>query len=220
MSELMLVNPRRKRRKSKRRMTAKQALYFGGGRKRRRSKRRRVSLLASNPVARRTSRRRRRGSRRVRHLRRNPIRLNPRSFVSGSLMPAGIGAVGALGVDLALGYGSPYLPAMLQSGIGNTIARLAGAIGVGYVVGMVGGKKFGEEAMAGAITVTLYDILKSTVKTSVPGLPLSGYSMGWISPGMQTDGLGVYVGNDNAYSGRMNGMGMYVENESDYIRTA
>lgn len=139
-------------------------------------------------------------------------------------MPAAIGAAGAMGVDLAMNYASPMLPAMLQSGIGASVARVGGAIAVGMIAGKVGGRKFGEEATAGALVVTLYNLLKPIVAAST-GLPLAGYGMGWISPGMQTDGLGVYVGADHSYTGKMHGaslggMGMYVaEQEGDYVHT-
>jgi hypothetical protein len=227
MAELMLVNPRRKRRGAKRRrkMTAKQLLYFGKGRKRRRSRvaaaatprrrhRRRSSVVAAAPHRRRSRRRH------VTRLRRNPLRMGNFSikrFMNDALMPAGVGAVGALGVDLALGYGGHYLPASLQTGLPNTLVRLAGAVGVGYVAGMAAGKKFGEAATAGAITVTLYDLIKGYVKGAMPSLPLSG--MGWVSPGLQVGGgyggMNAYVGADHAYSG----MGAYVgigESESSY----
>jgi hypothetical protein len=225
MAELMLVNPRRRKRKAgkrRRKMTAKQLLYFGKGRRRRRHAsaarpvrrhRRRSSVIAA-PRRRRSHRRRRH----VTRLRRNPIRMggfSVRRFMNDALIPAGVGAVGALGVDVALGYGGAYLPASLQSGLPNTLVRLAGAVGVGWVAGMAAGKKFGEAATAGAITVTLYDLIKGYVKTAMPALPLSG--MGWISPGLQVGygGMGAYVGADHAYSG----MGAYVgvgESESGY----
>lgn len=230
MAELMLVNPRRKRagtKRRRRRMTAKQLMYFGKRRHRRRTatarrtvrRYRRRSPLISAPRRRRRVHRRRS----VMRLRRNPLRMggfSVRRFVNDALIPGGVGAMGALGVDLALGYAGSYLPASLQTGLPNTFVRLAGAVGVGYVAGMAAGKKFGEAATAGAITVTLYDIIKTYVKSAMPSLPLSGYSgMGWISPGLQVGyqpgNLGAYVGADHAYSG----MGAYVgvgESEAGY----
>lgn len=202
MAELLVVNPiRRKRRGGKRRrkMSAKQAMYFGGGRKRR--KRRRVAALSASPAPRRRSRRRR--SRRVTHLRRNPIRLGGFSFngfVNNQLMPAGVGAVGALGLDIALGYINPMLPVSLQSGIARTAVRIAGAVGIGWLAGSVMGKRFGEQAAAGALVVTLYDLFKGFVPSILPGVALSEYDMGWYSPAAlvdyddDDDGMGAYVG--------------------------
>lgn len=219
MSELMLVNPRRKARKAtrrragvRRRMTALQRKYFGPRRARKGThrRRRRVETLAVNPRRRHS---RRRSHRRLTHLRRNPRRLgfgSTRGFINSTLVPAGIGALGALGVDLLVGYAGPKLPASLQSGMALNAVKIAGAVAVGYLAGMISGKKFGEEAMAGAITVTLYDIVKGYAKSAMPTLPLSGAQFGWVSPAPQ---IGMYVGNDNAY----NGMGMYVDGaESEY----
>jgi hypothetical protein len=233
MSELLLVNPKRRKSRGKRRMSALQAQYFGPRAKRRRSKRR-VTRLASNPkrrhkrrsavVAAPVHRRRRSHSRRrVTRLRRNPMRgfggFSVKRFLNDTLIPAGVGAAGALAVDVALGYTAAYIPVSLQTGIMHTGVKLAAAVGIGMVAGASMGKKFGEEAMAGAITVTLYDLLKSQVKSIMPTLPLSGYNMGWVSPGMQIGGLGTYVGSDRAYNGQMSGLGYYVgETDADYYK--
>lgn len=224
MAELMLVNPRRKRRAGRRRkMTAKQLRYFGPRRARRR--RRRAPALLAAPVRRRRSRRvtRRRAVSTVRHrrrrvtrLRRNPSRairfggrsFSIRGFLNNSLIPAGVGAAGALGVDIAMAYVTPMLPASLQTGMLRPVVRIAGAIGVGMAVSAVMGKRHGEEATAGALVVTLYDLLKGYAKANLPMIPLSDYDMGWVSPALQA-GMGAYVGD---------GMGAYVsENEGDYI---
>lgn len=225
MAELMLVNPRRRKRragaKRRRKMTAKQLQYFGP--KRRRHRRRRTTALAINPRRHRRSAvaGRRRRSHHVLNVHRNPRRLSGggrfsvRRFMNDALIPAGIGAVGALGVNIALGYITPSLPVSLQSGIMNTGVKIAGAVAIGMAAGMVAGKRFGEQAMAGAITVTLYDLLKGYAASAMPNLPLSGYHMGWVSPAYQ---VGEYVGADRAYSG-MHGVGMYVgETERDYYR--
>lgn len=234
MSELLLVNPRRKRRRRK--MTAKQLKYFGP---RRKSRRRRRTVAAASPrrrrrsrivaavrhVRRRISRHRRR---RVTRLRRNPIHMggfSGKRFLSDTLIPAGIGATGALGVDIALGYFGSYLPATLQTGLPNVAVKLAAAVGIGMVAGAVAGKKMGEEAMAGAVVVTLYNLVKAQLMSAMPTLPLHGYSMGWVSPSMQVgpgswsgsgvSGVNAYVGSDNAYG--MHGVGVYIgESESDY----
>jgi hypothetical protein len=224
MAELMLVNPKRKRSRRRRPMTAKQLKYFGPRRKRttrrrrtalaatpRRRHRRRSTVLAVNPH------RRRRRSHRVTRLRRNPLRMpggfNTKRFLNDTLIPAGIGAGGALGVDVALGYFGHFLPATLQTGLPNVAVKLAAAVGIGMVAGAVGGKKIGEEAMAGAIVVTLYNVIKQQLMSAMPTLPLHGYNMGWVSPALQVGPMSAYVGADNAYRG----MGMYVgESDSDY----
>ncbi|MDE2019678.1 MAG: hypothetical protein KGJ13_05035 [Patescibacteria group bacterium] len=121
--------------------------------------------------------------------------MNLKSLMNSTLIPAGVGAAGALGLDVALGFASPHLPAFLNNGVMKTVTRVAGAVGIGYVAGAIAGKRFGEEAMAGAITVTLYDLLKGMVKSAVPSLPLSG--TGWVSPAYQ---VGAYVGTDSAFA--------------------
>lgn len=223
MQEMLLVgsNPRRKRRKGrrkgKRRMSALQRRYFGKRRsapvvRRRRRSRRRVAALAAPRVHRRRSHRRSRRMR-VSRVRRNPIRLggfNFGSFMRNNLMPAGIGAIGAIGVDIALAYATPMLPAVLQSGLPRTAVKIAGAVVVGMAAGKVMGRKFGEDVTAGAITVTLYDLIKSYVAQAMPGLPLSEYNMGWASPAPNVGSdLGMYVGTDPIGSA-LPGLGMYV----------
>jgi hypothetical protein len=162
-------------------------------------------------------------------LRRNPMRMpggfSPKRFMSDTLVPAGIGAGGALAVDIALGYFGSYLPASLTTGLPNVAVKLAAAVGIGAIAGAVAGKKMGEEAMAGAVVVTLYSLIKAQLMSAMPTLPLHGYmgGLGWVSPSMQvgpgswsgSGNMGAYVGNDNAYG--MHGVGVYVgETESDY----
>lgn len=225
MSELMLINPRRKRTRRRRKMTAKQLQYFGP--KRRRHRRRRT-VAAARPVRRHRRRsraiiaaphrRRRRSHRRVTRLRRNPMRMggfSTRRFFNDTLIPSAIGAGGALGVDIALGYFGSYLPASLQTGLPNAAVKIAGAVGIGMLAGAVGGKKVGEEAMAGAIIVTLYGIIKSQLMSAMPTLPLHG--VGWVSPALQVGpGMAAYVGADRAY-GMPAGLGAYIsESEETY----
>jgi len=220
VAELMLVNPRRRkarksvhrRTRARRHMTALQRKYFGPRRAKRRTTRRRVETLAVNP--------RRRHKRRLTHLRRNPRRSlgmgSMKSFINSTLVPASVGALGALGTDILIGYVAPKLPASLGSGIALSLVKIAGAVGVGYAAGMFMGRKYGEEAMAGAVTVQLFDIVKTYMQGAMPSLPISGYNMGWVSPAPQ---MGLYVGSDNAYNGITSpGVGMYIgETEGDYV---
>lgn len=214
--QMLVVNPRRKRRRGKKRhMSALQRQFFGGGRKSRR-RRRSVALSTGSKHVRRS---RRRSHRRM-SLGGRGMRLgsfNPKSFINDTLLPAGIGAGGALALDAALTFAAPYIPASLNTGIARTGIKLAGAIGIGMIAGMAMGKRFGEQAAAGAVTVVLYDFLKPYAAQVVPGI--SGYDMGWVSPSMQIGAyvggvdvsrrLGSYVG-DAAYDGRMG------EREEDY----
>lgn len=217
MAEMLLVNPRHKKRrrkggKKKRKMSALQRRYFGKRRSApvRRRKRRSRSVAVAVAAPRRRSHKHRRRVR-VTRARRNPISLggfNFNSFLRNNLMPAGVGAVGAIGVDVALSYVTPMLPAMLQTGLPRTAVRLAGAVIVGMAAGKVMGRKFGEEVTAGAITVTMYDLIKGYVASALPSLPLSEYNMGWASPAPQI-GVGEYVGADSI-GPLLPGLGEYV----------
>lgn len=195
MAELMLINPRKRRRKRK--MSAKQMMYFGKKRRRRRpvAKRRRyranpVGLSMANP-RRRTHRKR---------YRRNPVSFRPMTFVNQTLMPSAIGAAGALGLDFLMGF--IPLPMMLQGPAIRPFVRIAGAVGIGVLAGMITNRRMGEQVGAGALTVVLYDTLKGFAKTSFPALNLGDLEnqdypmMEYISPAPQVEDLSAYVGTD------------------------
>lgn len=109
--------------------------------------------------------------RRRRHRVSNPFNLKG---LTGSLMPALIGAGGAIGTDIAMAYAAPYLPAAVQSGWLNILARAAVAVGVGYAAGMATNKQTGKEVAAGGLVVVAYSALKQalapTLGKSVKGL--------------------------------------------------
>ena len=211
MATIALVNPKRRRRRSSRRrkMTAKQLQYFGKRRSRRSSRRR--SVAAASP-----RRRRRRASvgRRVRRHARRFARhtgggvslrgMNFNSFLKGTLIPSAVGAAGALGVDLMLGYATPYLPTMLTSGPVVPLTKIAAAVGLGVLAqGVTKDRNIGEHVMAGAITVVAYQWIRDMAKAQFPTLPLSEYvsGMGYAGPALafpgpdtQAQRMGVYVG--------------------------
>jgi hypothetical protein len=186
--ELLLINPRAKRRRSTRRgprrMSALQRKYFG-------KRRSRVTRVRRNPrrrryVARSAPRRTRRRSYRVTRARRNPGRTRryasrayrgargvmggAMGFAKDKLLPGLIGGAGALAVDLAWPYVTPYAPAVLTTGPLVPVTRVALAIALGYAGRMVGGKKFGDEVMNGAIIVTLYDVIKGYAVAAEPSI--------------------------------------------------
>jgi hypothetical protein len=131
---------------------------------------------------------------------------NFNSFLQNSLIPSAVGAAGAIGVDIVLGYLGPNLPAALQTGIAVPLTRIAGAVGLGMAAATVTGKRaIGEQVMAGAITVVLYNYAKNMVKAQFPSLPLSGM-------GEYVSGFG-YAGPALAYPDMSRGMGMYVANQ-------
>jgi hypothetical protein len=84
------------------------------------------------------------------------------------------GALGALGLDLAWGYGSSYLPSALNTGYVQYLAKALGAV----LIGIVGGKLLkgkGRDLTVGAMTVVIHDLLKSTAQSVMPTLPLGAY---------------------------------------------
>lgn len=194
-AELMLINPRRKRRSSSRRrrtggrrrkMSALQRAYFGGGRRATSHRRRRrrsvaVTTVAANPRRRRRHSRRRRSIMRVR---RNPIRLPSARGITAAIMPAAVGAAGAVGVNYAWNYLAPMLPAPLQSGMGKSIAQLAAAIGIGMAAKPLIGSTKAAQVTAGALTVTLYNMIATAISnaqyTARTG-PGTGYWDQWMA---------------------------------------
>lgn len=194
MAELLLVNPRRrKKRKSgaRRKLSALQQKYFGKKRRRRsstasaaparRRRRRRsttVAKYASNPKRRRRSLtatfRRSRRARRSNPSLRGSLRSIPQT-AAGLLRAGGVGAVGALGLDMLWGYGKRWLPASVAgSPIAQYAVKLLGAIAVGMVGDRVLRGK-GRELAVGATTVVLHDALKAQVAASFPGIQLGEY---------------------------------------------
>lgn len=219
MSELLLINPRRRKRRAKRktvsgrrnprRMTALQAKYFGGGRKRRASSRRRRSVTVSgrrNPVA--VSRRRRSGSRRSL----KGFKLIPTNFIKGTVLPAAIGGAGALAVDIV--WGILPIPAGIKTGPLGPLAKVAGALGVGAVASMVGGRAMGEKVVGGYLTVMAYNFARDLVSKAAPQLTLGDYSpMGYYQGGqfLPDNSMGVYVGDTTTMANpNAAGMGAYI----------
>ena len=112
---------------------------------------------------------------RRRHRVHNPLSIPgiPRDF-SAMLVPAAIGGLGAVGVDVTLAYAGSYLPATFASGWGRIALQVAAALGLGYVAGMATNKRDGQLVAAGALTVTAYSairqILAPTLGTTIKGL--------------------------------------------------
>jgi hypothetical protein len=115
------------------------------------------------------------------HHRRHHRRHNP-SLVPGGIMgslksgaTSGLtGALGALFLDLLWGYTNSFLPSMLQSSYGMYLGKAVGAVAVGAIGGKVMPGK-GRDLTVGAFTVLIHDVLKSTLVSVMPTLPLSGY---------------------------------------------
>lgn len=155
---LSVANPRGKRKGRKTRSRS---------RARAKNSRRHVRVIrARNPH--RVSRRRVHA--RSRH--HNP-RFDVKGIINGYLIPAGIGATGALALDVGLSY--LPLPTTLQTGLPNAAVKVAGALALGYASGKVLGRERGKAVAAGALTVVAYNLLKGLVKQYAPSIPgLSG----------------------------------------------
>jgi uncharacterized membrane protein YeaQ/YmgE (transglycosylase-associated protein family) len=132
-----------------------------------------------------------------RRYRRNPSggRFTLRGFTTHTLVPSTIGAIGALGVDMALNL--LPVPVAMKTGIMAPVTRIAGAVAIGALVGMVANRRMGEQAAAGAITVVLYDTIKGMIGAKVPGLHglYGDYpTMEYVSPAATVDAdLGAYL---------------------------
>ena len=200
MAELMLINPRGKRRSSKKRRAKRPGA-------RRRKNPVPATALMTNPRKRRAKKR---ASPTVKRFKRRAkgTALTAKGFLNNTLMPSAVGAGGALGLDVLLGF--LPLPAMIKSGPMRPFVRLAGAVALGMIASKVMNKKVGEQVASGAATVVLYDTLKGVLQRAMPTLPLSdgdAYYPGleYVSPGYQVD-MGEYVGEEIVQP-----MGEYVE---------
>ena len=210
--QLLLINPRRKRRakKSRRRRARSRRRVVSHRRRRRvaRVSRRRSRRVGGYRIRRRRAKnpRRHRSYKMRRRRHRNPIGLSSRG-ITATVVPAAIGAVGAVGLDVAWGYLSGYLPASLQSGVLGTVAKIAGAFGLGMVAGKVVGREKGKLVTAGAITVIAYGAIKEFAHSAAPSIP----GLGAYMPGMGMSGFGDLAATNPApYLSGPAGMGAYM----------
>ena len=214
MSEILLVNPRRRRRR-------KTVV-----RRKRTSVRRRRNPVAANPRRRRKSPvRRRRTS--VRRRRRNPARRITARTIQRQLTVATQGALGAIGLDIALAY--IPLPAQLTGPFATPVIKGLAAVGLGAVAGMAGIRAETANRMTeGALTVQLHTIGKTMLAQFMPNIAMGEYlsGMGYYgsgyNPGQSVDdpdwnsGMGTYLTDISADDMDMDqgGFAMY-ENAGD-----
>lgn len=234
MSELLLINPGRKgksRRKKKRSPAQKAATRrMLAARGLGRVKRKRKTTLRTAPVAKKRKRKSRsiaRVSARARVRRKhNPIRAHRRrryrpnpmrmgsvaGFTKHTLMPSVVGAAGALGIDVILGF--LPIPPQFKTGHMRAIVKIAGAVGVGILASNFMKRETAHQIAAGAITVTLYDVMKGYLRQAVPTLPLSEAdvmyeeypNLSYAGAGHTIDGMDQYVSSMSTEDG----VGMYV----------
>lgn len=187
MASLMILpnpKPRRRRRGAKRKMTPLQLKYFGKRKKKKSAAAPATVVVAtSNPkkgskmAKKRRVRRHRRhynkNPRPMRRYRRNPIGGGVSGFLTGTLIPASVGAAGALATDLLIG--NLPIPAQYRQGAMLSLIRIGAALGVGAIVGAVAGEDAGTEAAAGAVVVTLYGMTRNYLANNMPQLRLARY---------------------------------------------
>ena len=114
--------------------------------------------------------RRRKLNPRVRHrrrYRRNPMGLPSLGSITSQLTAAGIGAAGAIGLNVALSF--IPLPDALKTGYVRHGVRLASALVLSMLAKkFLGAKPWINTATAGALTVIVYDIGKAVIQTASP----------------------------------------------------
>lgn len=210
--QILLINRRRRRRGSRARAASGRFIRRGRTRSRRaattRRRRRRNPVGAFMPaVVNRRRRRRSIVSRIVRRRRRNP-RFGGFTLrgVTRQVIPAAIGGAGALGLDMALAV--LPVPDMLKSGPLAILTKIGGAIGLGWLAGMVVGRENGRLVTTGALTVVAYNVIKGFAQQVAPQLPgLSDYedyragmgafmnrqnALGFVDPAPVLRGVGAY----------------------------
>lgn len=179
-SEILLVNPRRRRRKT----VAKRRAPV---RRRKTAVRRRVR---ANPAPRRVARRIRR------RVRRNPIKLRG---LMPQLQTAAGGALGGLGLSVALGY--LPIPANLKAGPLGYVTKGALAFGIGMLAKNFTRASTAARLTEGALTVVMYEAMKDGVQRFAPQIPLGMYmsdpALGYYGSGWnpEGDGMGMYLPN-------------------------
>lgn len=187
-------------------------------------KRRRKSRSLAKVTARARVRRRKHNpirARRSRRYRPNPMRVgNIASFTKHTLMPSVVGAAGALGVDVILGF--LPIPVQFKTGPMRAIVKIAGAVGIGMVAANFMKRETAHQIAAGAITVTLYDVMKMYLRDAMPTLPLSEAdvlfeeypNLSYAGAGQTVEGMDQYVSGMSTEDG----VGMYVGDSetSDY----
>ncbi len=223
-AQILLLNPRHKKRRRKTnrrsrkgRMPAGLRRYWASRRgtnprrrRRRHSNRRRVMRVGRhyrarsiNPRRRRRTNRRRMGRRvhaRVRRYgRRAFASITGRGIVGQYIVPAGLGGVGALGLDIAWGYAAPHLPAQLQTGWLSLAAKSALVIGGVMLVGrfLPRYRQKVQVAGVGAITVLAANAIKGAAQGILPATTpgLSGYIdyQSYALPGARAGGMHGYM---------------------------
>lgn len=163
---------------------------------------------------------------RRRRYRRNPLGLPSLGGLTSQLMPAALGAGGAIALNVGLSF--LPLPDSLKTGWTRHGVRLVGALGLGWLAKKFLGAKGGAVAL-GALTVVMYDIGKQVLQTATPELAarLGDFEdvtvsddSGFYDPASVISGTGAYLegmrGVDSyGNADDLQGAGAYMEGELD-----
>lgn len=185
MSEVAIFsNPARRRRRKKK---------TAARRRRRRNPARRAAT--GYTVGTKRIRRRKLNPIRDRHHRRRRRHRNPIGGEMGAvLIPSAIGAAGALGLNILLGYVT-FLPASLQTGYGRAGVQIAAALGVGAFGHKIGlSRKTAYAVASGIAMIAVYDVISTLVASKFPNVNLGeNFAMlpqAVAHPGQQITGYG------------------------------
>ena len=205
---ILLMNPGRrvKRHKNagrrKRTMSALQKAYFGGKRRRRNPESRRTRSRAAHLGA-------------LRHHRRR----NPESYrvpITRQLMDSGIGAAGALGVDIIASKTTHFLPASFQTQYALYGFKGALALALGFIAERVVKKRTAVMLAEGALITVIHEAAKAGLSAAMPTLGLGEYVL-TAPPPPSAPGLG-WQGNAQVLEAPQpgGGMGEYLSDQGSY----
>lgn len=122
------------------------------------------------------------------------------SGITALAVPAGIGAASAVALDVALAY--LPLPAAVQTGWGNMLAKIGLAIGAGFAIGHFTSRRTGALVAGGALTVYGYEAIKMAL---APTLGASVKGLSGLADFADYSSVGV-----GAYMPAQGGMGAYM----------
>jgi hypothetical protein len=127
--------------------------------------------------------------------------------IKSAVVPAAYGAAGAVALDFAYNFLSPYVPSQI-SGIpyGPQLLRVAGAIGLGMLGRKFLGHEKGNAVMAGALTVTLYNIAAPLLGGTSGMAGFGAYIKSGVA-GLGSPNPAVYI---NRPMGRLGRVGAYM----------
>jgi hypothetical protein len=189
MSEVLFINPRHKRRTHKRK--ARSSMRKNPRRAHRRSHESHATRVRA---ARKGWRHRKlhRNPRRARRSRGGTVGV--KGFMGHTVIPAAVGATGAVALDVALGF--LPIPDTFKTGMMKPVIGLLGALGMGMIAAMVVGRRQGAAVALGGATVVMYNTIKPIIQSAAPNVPMAGLgaypSLEFYAAGSPAGTVGVY----------------------------